>query len=248
MNLLVLVAVLRHLGEQDDEEHGHDDQSDGQIGRDEHREVGFLHGVELGSAEVGALGRRHRIEACLDEVHGHIHADDGAAGIEALGHVQAPRGGLLGAHRQDVGIAGGLEERESAGHDEIGDEEASVDAHHLGREEEQRARGIEPEAHQHTRLIAELADEHGGGEGHAEIASVEGHLYECPFGDAHAENLRECLHHRVRDVVGKAPEREAEGYQDEGDEKFRGNNPSPFPSRGRGGCTVFRISTHDCFV
>ena len=253
MDFLVLVAVLRHLHEQDDEEHGHDDQSDGQIGRDEHREVGFLHRVELCFREVGTLGRRHRVEPRLDEVHGHIHADDGAAGVEALGHVQSARGGLFGAHREDVGVAGGLKERESAGHDEIGDEETAIHAHHLRREEEQRARGIKPEAHQHARLVGELADEHGGGEGHAEIAAVEGHLNQSALGDAHAENLREGLHHRVGDVVGKAPEGEAEGDEDEGDEKVRGDDrgtrtgtlkPTPSPSRREGGsifCTLIAI-------
>ena len=244
MDVAVLVAVLGHLDEHDDDEHGHDDESDGQIGRDEDGEVGLLHGVKLLGREVGALGGRHGVEPCLDEVHGHIHADDGAAGVEALGHVESARGGFLGAHREDVGVAGGLEERESAGHDEIGDEEASVDAHHLGREEEQRARGIEPEAHQHTRLIREFPNEDGCREGHAEVASVEGHLHECSLGDAHPEDLGEGFHHRVGDVVGKAPEREAEGDQDEGDEVVGRDDPSPVPSRGRGECTVFGFSTH----
>ena len=257
MDVLVLVAVLRHLGEQNDDEHGHDDQSDSQIGRDEHREVGFLHRVELFTGEVCTLCRRHRIKPRLDEIHGHIHADDGAAGIEALGHVQAPRGGLLASHREDVGVAGGLEERESAGHDEIGDEETAIHAHHLRGEEEQRARGIKPEAHQHARLVRELADEHRGGEGHAEIAAVEGHLHQRTFGDAHAENLGESLHHRVRDVVGKAPKREAEGHEDEGDEiagrdygrrkPFRPTpyrlSPLPLPVR-EGSRMIFRFSTH----
>ena len=151
----------------------------------------------------------------MDEVHGHVHADDGTAGIEALGHVEAPRGGFLASHRKDVGVAGGLEERESAGHYEIGDKETAIHANHLRGEEEQRSRSIESEPHQHTRLIAELADEHSGGEGHAEITAVKGHLHQSAFGNAHTENLGERLHHRVRDVVGKAPHCKTNGNHSE---------------------------------
>ena len=45
-----------------------------------------------------------------------------------------------------------------------------------------------------------------GGQGHAEIAAIEGKLHQSAVGHAHAENLGKSLHHRVGDVVGKAPQ------------------------------------------
>ena len=54
-------------------------------------------------------------------------------------------------------------------------------------------------------IYGESLDEDCGREGHTEISSVEGHLHEGPVSDAHPEYFRECLHHRVRHVIGKAP-------------------------------------------
>ena len=86
-------------------------------------------------------------------------------------------------------VTGSLEERQSAGHDEIGHEEAAIDTHGLRREEEQRTSRIESESHDDTRLVTVLTDEDGGRESHAEIASIEGHLYKSTLSDVHAENL-----------------------------------------------------------
>lgn len=59
------------------------------------------------------------------------------------------------------------------------------------------------------------ADEQGSRQGHAEVAPIEGHLNQRAIGHAHAENLGEGLHHRVGDVVGKAPQGKAAGHHDE---------------------------------
>ena len=215
VNVAVAVAVLWHLGEKDDEEHGHDDQSNDEVGRDEHAQVLLLHGLKLRVAQQGTLVAAHGVQPRLDEVHGHEHADDAAAGVEALRQVQPSGGALLRSHGQHVGVARGFQERQAAGHDEIGQEETAVDAHRLGRQEQQRAGGVEAQPHQHARLVAVLADENGGGEGHAEVASVESHLHKGAVGDAHSENLREGLHHGVGNVVGKAPQGKAECHKDE---------------------------------
>ena len=93
-----------------------------------------------------------------------------------MGHVQAAGGCFFWSHRQDVGITRGLKERQSAGHDEVGHEEASIDAYALGREEQQGTCGIEGEPHEHTGLVGKLADEDGSGECHTEIAAIKGYL------------------------------------------------------------------------
>ena len=238
MDIMILIAYLRHLGETDGQEHHRNHHANDQIRRHQHTQVGILQRLKLSIAQQSTLVAAHRIETGLDEVHRHVHADDGATGVEALRHIQAPGGRRLRAHRQDIGVATRLQEREATGHDEIGNEEAAIDAHRLGREEQQGTNGIEAKPHQYTGLIGVLADEDGCGKGHTEIAAVEGHLHQRAVGDTHPEYLRERLHHRIGDVVGKAPQGKAKRHKDEGDEIFRGNHPSPVPSRWRGGCTV----------
>ena len=178
MDVVTLVGVLRHLREEDDEEHHHDDRSDGEIGGDEHIEVGILHRLEVGIAQQGPFVAAQGIELRLDEVHRHEHTDDRTAGVKTLGEVQAARGGFRLTHREDIGVAGGLEKRQTTGHNEVGDEETTVDADGLRGEEQQGTRGIESEAHKHTSLVTVLTDKKGSREGHSEIAAIEGHLYE----------------------------------------------------------------------
>ena len=52
--LLVLVAVLGHWPEQNDEEHGEDDESDGKVWSDKHRKVVLLDGFEFVGRECGS--------------------------------------------------------------------------------------------------------------------------------------------------------------------------------------------------
>ena len=135
---MTLVAILRHLGEEYNQEHHDNNQSDGEVGGYEYVEVGILHRLELRIAQQGTIGAAHGVQSCLDEVHGHEHADDRAAGVETLCEVQAARGGLRLSHREDIGVTRCLEERQSAGHDEVGYEETAVEADALGREEQQK--------------------------------------------------------------------------------------------------------------
>ena len=218
VDVVALVGILRHLFEKDDEEHDDDDDADEQVRGDEYAEVAILHGIEFGRAKQGALLGAGRVEASLYEIHGNEHADDTAAWVEALGKVESSSGGFFRTHRENIRVATGFEERQSAGHDEVSNEEATVGANHLRRKEEQGTCGIESESHQHTCLVAIFADEDGCRECHAEVASIERQLYERTFRDTHAENLGEGLYHGIGDVVGKSPKGEAEGDKDERNE------------------------------
>ena len=49
---VILVAVLRHSPEEDNEEHGEDYESDDQVRSDKHRKVVFLYSLKLTFAEL----------------------------------------------------------------------------------------------------------------------------------------------------------------------------------------------------
>ena len=87
------------------------------------------------------------------------------------------RGCLLRSHREYVGIAGRLEERKTAGKDEVGEQERIIVARHLGGIEEESAECVQTKSNEDASLIAEAADEDGGGERHCKVASVERHLH-----------------------------------------------------------------------
>ena len=215
IHFVTLVAILRHLLEEDDEEHDDDDESNQQIWGDEHAEVAFLHGIELSRTEQSTLLGAGWVEASLDEVHGDIHANDTSARIEALCEIESARGSFFRTHRKNIRIATRFEERQSAGHDEIGNEETAVGTNHFRWKEKKGACGIESESHQHTSLVTVFTYEDSSRKRHAEIASIESQLHEGTFRDTHAENLGECLHHGVGDVVGKSPEGKTKGYENE---------------------------------
>ena len=216
VDVVVLVLVDRHLDATDDDEHGQDDQPDEHIRPDEHLQVGIADSLELCLSQLGALGGVHGVQAVLDEVHGHVHAQQRAHGVEGLRQVQAPRGRFLAAHGEDVGVAARLQEGQAARQDEVGDEEGEVHPRQHRGIEQESPEGVQPQPQHDARLVRVLADEDGGRIGHGEVAPVEGHLHQCALGDAHAENLRERLHHGVGDVVGEAPQGETRGNQDEG--------------------------------
>ena len=143
VDLVVLLAVLRHLGKQDDEEDGEDNQTDNQVWIDQYRKVVFLDSLKLAVREIGAPSRIKWVEFCLDEVHCHIHTQQRTHRVERLRQVQSACSRLFGSHREYVRIARCLQKGESAGQDEVGEEEWIVFAHHLCRIEEECAEGIE---------------------------------------------------------------------------------------------------------
>ena len=206
VDFLRLVTVLRHLGEVDYQEHHCNHQTDNQIRTNQYAEVGLLQGFELFTREQGAFVRFHRVELGLDEVHRYIHTEQGAHRIERLGEIQSAGSCCFIAHREDVWVRTGFEERETASQDKVGEEERIVFACHLGREEEQCADGVHTQSHQDTCLIGILADEHGSRKGHGEIATIEGNLHQSTIRHTHAEDFGERLHHRVGDVVGESPQ------------------------------------------
>ena len=137
------------------------------------------------------------------------------AWMKFIATVQPPGGGGRVAHREDVRVRAGLQEAEAAGEDEVGDQERPIGTRGPGRDEQERARRVQAQAHQDAALVREAPDEDGGREGHRKVPAVEGDLREGALCYAHPEDLGERLHHRVRDVVRKAPQREARGDQNE---------------------------------
>lgn len=143
VDLVVFLAVLRHLGKQDDEEDGEDDQTDNQVWIDQYRKVVFLDCLKLAIREIGAPRRIKRVEFGLDEVHRHIHTEQRTHRVERLRQVQSACSRLFGSHRQNVRVARCLQKGESAGKDEVGEEEWIIFAHHLCWIEEECTEGIE---------------------------------------------------------------------------------------------------------
>ena len=115
-------------------------------------------------------------------------------------------GRFLATHTIDIRVTRGLKERQSAGQNEVGQQEGVVHTCQFGREEHKRTDGKKAQSHHDARLKRVALDKHGGREGHGEIAQIEGHLYQGAFCDAHAEDLREGFDDRTCHVVGKAPE------------------------------------------
>lgn len=105
VDVVVLVAVLGHLHEEDDKEHGENDKADYQIRTDKHREVILLYRLKLVGGETAARCRVERTELRLDEVHCHVHSKQRTHRVERLGKVEPPRGRLLRTHGENVGIA-----------------------------------------------------------------------------------------------------------------------------------------------
>ena len=74
------------------------------------------------------------------------HAGNASQCVEGLGGIEALDARLFAPHTVDIGVTRRLEERQSAGHNEVGHEEGVEGADGPGREEEQCPRSIEPES------------------------------------------------------------------------------------------------------
>ena len=189
VDVVVLVAVMRHLLEENEHEHGEDNDADGKVRTDEHAQVALLHRLKLCVVELCACRRVERTDLSLNEVHRHEHAQQRAHRVERLRKVQTACRCFLGSHRQDVRVRRCLEERQTARQYEVGDKERIVFARHLSRIEQQRAERIKTESDKHACLVAVAAYEHGCGERHSEVAAVERHLNKCAVGSRHAEDF-----------------------------------------------------------
>ena len=144
--------------QQDEDEHDHDDQADGNVRGNEDAQVALLDGLELFRGKGCALGAAEGIQAGLDEVHGHEHAAEGADGVERLRKVEAPGGRLGRAHREDVGVCAGFKETESACKDEIRHQEGIVAAYLGSWQEQHDAYGIKSQSDEDAGLVTEATD------------------------------------------------------------------------------------------
>ena len=74
VDVMVLVAVVRHLLDEDEHEHGEDNDADGKVWSNQNTQVALLHRCKLCVVELGTCCRIERIELRLYEVHSHEHA------------------------------------------------------------------------------------------------------------------------------------------------------------------------------
>ena len=204
----------RNLGQENQHKHNRQQNANGCIGFHHHRQVRCLQGLKRGIVQQCTFSCRKRIHPCLDEIHRHEHTTQRPHGIERLCQVQSSCRRFRFSHRQNKRVGTRFQETQSASQDEISHQERIIIPDACCGDEHQRSDGIQSQSHQDTRLIAEALNEQCSRQCHTEIASVESHLHQRPFRHTHAENLRETLHHRVRDIIGKAPQGKAACYQD----------------------------------
>lgn len=143
------------------------------------------------------------------------YAADGAEGVERLGDVETARGCLGGAHGEDVGVGGGLEDGAAAGHHVDGKEEEGIGCGLARGIEQHGAGGVEGQAEQDAALVAEPADEEGRRKGEAEVCPVEGELHEGGLQVGHRHDAPERSQQRVVHVVRDSPEKEEETHEHE---------------------------------
>ena len=62
----------------------------------------------------------------LDEIHGDKHSHQRTYGIECLCQIQAAGSGFFCSHRQNIRITTGFQKRQSARHDEIGQQKGII--------------------------------------------------------------------------------------------------------------------------
>jgi len=220
----IFLTVRRHSDDGDRGEYHGDHENDADVGSPHDRQILCREGGQLRRPHRAPLRRGGRIESGENELLGDEHPHERAHGVERLGQVQAPRGGLLGPHGQDVGVGTGLEKGESACESEVGHEEWPEHGHHAARNEEERPRGVESQSHQDPGLVRVALDEQGRRECHGEVAAIEGELHQGSLEIAHLENAGERLHHGVGDVVCESPQREQERDQDEGEKQTSRND------------------------
>ena len=125
-----------------------------------------------------------------------------------MGEIQPPRGGFIGSQREDVGVRGGFQKRQAAGHDEIGREKKAKLPRAAGRDEEQATYRIQREACEDSAFVGESPDEKRSRKRHDTIAPVKSRLHQRAFKMRQEQHIFERRDHGVRDVVGKAPKTE----------------------------------------
>ena len=219
-------APFRHPHQQHQHEKHRQHNPDRGIRLHDHGQVGRLDGLEGRIVQRRPLRARERIQPRLDQVHRHEHPAERPDRVEALRQVQPPRRRLPRSpsaiplchsersegisfprfHRQNKRVRRRLQETQPAGQDEVRGQERPVGPGLRGRQEKQRARGVQPQAHQDAALVAEPPDKERRRQRHAEVPSVKGHLHQRPFRHAHPENLAEPLHHRVRHIIREPPQ------------------------------------------
>ena len=133
---------------------------------------------------------------------------DRAERVEGLRQVQTARGTLCGPDDGHQRVGGGLEERKPTRDDEQRAQEEPIGAQRRGRVEEEGAGGIQEEADEESRLVAEAPHTEARRNREQEIAGVEGALHEAGAEVRQLEDFLELLDEDVVEVVGDAPQKE----------------------------------------
>ena len=129
--------------------------------------------------------------------------------IEHLREVESPHGGLLVAQREDVWIAGRLEDGASACDDEDADDVRPEALHDAGRHVEQCAQTVDRESGEDADPVAGPLDQQRRKERYHRIRAVERYLDVTRCRLASHEYPLERRHQVVRHVVEHSPQREA---------------------------------------
>ena len=223
LRLLLLTLCLGHLGEGDHGQHDEHHDADGHVGVADHGQVvqADLRLLSLGESEEEDL--TSLVATVGDQLwqydeRGDAHATERSHGIERLRHVKATGGRLAIAQRQDEGIGRGLQESQSEGQDIERQAEEGELLVGCRRDEEEGTYGVERQSQHDAPLIRILADEEGGRHGHRGIAAIEGKLYHRGLRCRQFHHRLEGCHHRVGDIVGKAPQCKERRDEDKGQE------------------------------
>ena len=86
-------------------------------------------------------------------------------------------------------MAASLEESQSTGHGEVGQQKRRKHAQRLSRQEQERSEGINGQSRHHTRLEAVFHNQPGRWKGHDQIAQVVGNDGHTAFAHADSEYL-----------------------------------------------------------
>lgn len=135
--------------------------------------------------------------------------------VERLGNVDAALCTVGRAEHGDVGIGSRFQTGEPATDDEQREQEKLKGIDVAARNEHEGTDAVKQEASGNARAVAETADDAARRQRHDEISTVNHCLHEGRAGFVHREGILEMLVEHVKYAVGKAPQKEQGGDENE---------------------------------
>ena len=117
------------------------------------------------------------------------------------------------AQTVNIRITAGLQERQSAGHHEIGRQEGVVVAYPTRRDKGHRTDSKKDKTCHDAPFITVFLNEQSGGDSHTEVSQVVDERDQRGLAGSDAENLREAADHGCRHIAGNAPQGKTDGNQ-----------------------------------